>query len=363
MPLVAHSHLPSFHRLHQEGADVLSLERARNQDIRELHIGLLNIMPDSALEATERQFLRLIDASSGIVQFYVHPFTLKSISRDAKTQAHIDAHYASFPSLAEAGLDAMIITGANVPGGDITEEAFWPEFQSVFNYCNEYITSTLCACLASHAAFQHLYGIERVLLPRKRWGVFEHRRRLIRHPLVRAVNTRFDVPHSRYNDISAASMQQANVKILAESADAGVHLAVSPNLLRFVFFQGHPEYDRESLLKEYRREMFAYLNGERAQCPPPPRNYLNPVGERIAAAYEETLMGSAGVQEKQAAFPQDALLENVDNTWGDSARTVFSQWLGLVYQLTGFDRHMPAMPGRDPADPLELRRAFESAAI
>jgi len=57
MPLVAHNKLPTFQRLRDRGQDVLSVERARHQDIRELHIGLLNMMPDAALAATEYQFM------------------------------------------------------------------------------------------------------------------------------------------------------------------------------------------------------------------------------------------------------------------------------------------------------------------
>lgn len=359
MPLVAHSDLPSFNRLRQEGADILSADRAARQDIRELHVGLLNMMPDAALQATERQFLRLIDSCSGIVQFHVHPFTLPSIERSATAQEHVARYYETFVQLREAGLDALIITGTTPPA-TFRDAPFWGELTEVFDYANAHITSTLCACLATHAAFSHLYGVERVRLPRKRWGVFEHRPQHTSHPLVRAVNTRFDVPHSRFNDISATAMQAVGARVLAYSADAGVHLAVSPNLLRFVFFQGHPEYDRISLLKEYRREMKNYLDGNRHDCPAPPRGYLHGKGRRVAAVYEETLMGSGSAAEKLAIFPETDLLEYIDNTWGDSARVIFSHWLGLVYQLTSFDRHAPVMAGRDPEDPLGLRAQLEA---
>ncbi len=96
MPLIAHSGLPSFTRLQQEGETILSKDRANQQTIRELHIGLLNIMPDAALEATERQFFRLVGHSNQIAQFYLHPFTLSSIKRGDKAQAHVDQHYQKF---------------------------------------------------------------------------------------------------------------------------------------------------------------------------------------------------------------------------------------------------------------------------
>src|SRR6056300_821997 len=125
MPLVAHNHLPSFAKLQQEGLRVLSPQLASEQDIRELHIGLLNMMPDAALEATERQFLRLIGESNPIAQFYVHPFTLDALPRNATAREHIDKHYESFEEVKEQGLDALIITGANVIGADLSKEVFW----------------------------------------------------------------------------------------------------------------------------------------------------------------------------------------------------------------------------------------------
>ncbi|MDO9009590.1 MAG: homoserine O-succinyltransferase, partial [Thiobacillus sp.] len=114
MPLVAHNALPTFDRLRRDGITVLSTERAAKQEIRELHVGLLNMMPDAALEATERQFYRLVGESNPIAQFYMHPFTLPALPRGAAAQAHIAQFYESFDEIRGAGLDALIITGANV---------------------------------------------------------------------------------------------------------------------------------------------------------------------------------------------------------------------------------------------------------
>ena len=125
MPLVAHSDLPAFDRLRREGHEVLSTERARRQDIRELHIGLLNMMPDAALRATERQFLRLIGACNRIVQLCVHPFAVDAHARSPEAQDYLREHYADFDDLRRNGLDALIVTGANPATSDITREAFW----------------------------------------------------------------------------------------------------------------------------------------------------------------------------------------------------------------------------------------------
>ncbi|MEE9423437.1 MAG: homoserine O-succinyltransferase, partial [Methylococcales bacterium] len=103
MPLVAHVELPAFHRLKQEGHRILEQNYALQQDIRELHIGLLNMMPDAALEATERQFLRLVGGCNQIAQFHIHLFTIEGVERGQEAQAHIDAYYESFESIQQQG--------------------------------------------------------------------------------------------------------------------------------------------------------------------------------------------------------------------------------------------------------------------
>ena len=112
MPIVAHNDLPTFARLREEGVNVLPPDRALHQDIRELHIGLLNMMPDKALAATERQFFRLIGESNPIAQFYVHPFSLAELDRSAAARAHIERWYEPFDQIRERGLDALIMDAA-----------------------------------------------------------------------------------------------------------------------------------------------------------------------------------------------------------------------------------------------------------
>ena len=248
MPIVAHNDLPAFDRLRAEGQNILESDRALHQDIRELHIGLLNMMPDSALAATERQFFRLVGQSNQIAQFYVHPFSLAGLERSADARAHIERWYEPFERIREQGLDGLIITGANVAGRNLADEPFWEPLIEVVDWAYENVTSTLCSCLATHAVMQFRYGQTRQPLPAKRWGVYSHRVVDRHHPLVSSVNTLFDVPHSRFNEVSRAQFDAVGARVLVESDVAGVHLAVSPDGLRQVMFQGHPEYDIVSLL-------------------------------------------------------------------------------------------------------------------
>ena len=125
MPLVAHDELPTFDRLRAEGEEVLSVDRARTQDIREPHIELLNMMPDAALWITEKQYMRLVGSCNRIAQMYVYSFTVPGLPRSERAQAHIDSFYADFDELRDAGLDALIISGANVTNPSIDLEPFW----------------------------------------------------------------------------------------------------------------------------------------------------------------------------------------------------------------------------------------------
>ena len=161
MPLVAHNDLPSYERLRVEGYRILSPQRARDQNIRALHIGLLNMMPDSALEATERQFFRLVGSSNPISQFCIHPFTLDEIPRGDAARQHISRYYEPFSKIQELGLDALIISGANVTQPDLSREVFWDPLLKVIGWADANVTSTLCSCLATHAVLLARYKIKR----------------------------------------------------------------------------------------------------------------------------------------------------------------------------------------------------------
>lgn len=355
MPLVAHSRLPTFERLRREGHDVLEPMRAAAQDIRELHIGLLNLMPDAALEATERQFMRLLGSCNRIAQLYVHPFTVTGVSRDGRARDHVETFYEDFDTLREEGLDAIVVTGANPAQADITREGFWPAMIDIFEWGRENTCSVLCSCLATHAVFHHFHGVQRTPLRHKRWGVYSHVVTEPTHPLVSNVNSRFDAPHSHLNELTRAQMESADARVLALSDVAGPHLAVSADGFRFVFFQGHPEYDAESLLKEYKREVNRFVAGDREDYPPFPENYFDSAARKILELHGQAVRDAAGAGRPAPGFPEERVRPLVHNTWTDTGKAMFNNWLGLVYQLTDVDRRRPFMPGVDPADPLGWR--------
>jgi homoserine O-succinyltransferase len=353
MPIVAHNGLPSFARLQAEGVKILPPDRALAQDIRELHIGLLNMMPDAALGATERQFFRLVAESNSIAQFYMHPFTLPQLPRSAKAQQHIANYYQTFAQIKQQGLDALIITGANVSGHDLTRQPFWQPLIEVIDWAAKHVTSTLCSCLASHAVLHFRYGQKRVLQAEKTWGVFPHVVVDKKHPLVSGVNTRFDVPHSRWNKVSRRQFDAAGLRVLVHSQQVGVHLATSADGLRFVFFQGHPEYDTISLLKEFKREVLRYTSDELEAFPPLVKNYFDQASVALIHEYAQRLQMAKQAGRELPEFPENLLQGHIDNTWHDTAEAVMGNWVGLVYQLTNNDRLVPFMQGVDPSNPLK----------
>jgi homoserine O-succinyltransferase len=364
MPIVAHNALPTFQRLREEGQTILPSDRALHQDIRELHIGLLNMMPDAALEATERQFLRLVGQSNPIAQFYVHLFTFDEQPRGSKAQQHIARYYESFDQVREQGLDALIITGANPACPELSDEPFWKPLIKAIDWAGENVTSTLCSCLATHAVLHFRYGQKRRPLARKRWGVYSHRVMDRQHPLVCSANTRFDVPHSRWNEITREQFEAAGLHVLVESEQAGVHMAVSEDRFRLVYFQGHPEYDTISLLKEYLREVKRFSSGERDDYPPFPDNYFGLREAALLNEYRDNLQTALeNGHSEPPVFPEHLLNPRLDNTWHDSGKAVIANWIGCVYQVTHQDRRIPFMDDVDPGDPLGLLKSGRETPI
>lgn len=354
MPLIANSDLPSFERLRAEGQELLAPGRAQQQDIRELHIGILNMMPDAALEATERQFLRLVGSCNRIAQFHVHLFTFAEIPRGDKARQHIDRYYMDFQSLKSEGVDAIILSGANPAQPRIEDEPFWNPLCEVIQWASENVCSVMCSCLATHAVVQQLWGIHRYKLTDKRWGVYSNRITSITHPLTANINTRFDAPHSHVYEVNAGQFEEKGLRVLAKSKQADLHLAVSPDGFRFVFFQGHPEYDAVSLLKEYKREVVRFIEGIRSTYPIYPENYLYGEARELLEDYKHQVERAQGDYTDLPGFPDEQLSELVDNTWSDTGKAIVNNWLGLVYQVAHQQRGKVYMEGIDPQDPLAL---------
>ena len=330
MPLVAHSKLPAFEALSREGLELVGALTAAASGLPALRIGLLNLMPDTALQATERQFLRLIDAGGPDMNLYVYPFSLTSEFRGNSAEEYVAEHYSSFESLQEQGLDALIITGANPAMPDITDEAFWRPLIDVIDWSMNHVESIICSCLATHVVLQHYHQVERIELPERRWGVYEHQVLVEDHPLLTGVTTPVHAPHSHRYDVSRAAMESAGQTVLIAGAEAGVHMAVSGDQFRFVFFQGHPEYDSISLLKEFKREVQQFLSGKRSVYPPFPQHYLDSAAKERLEAYQRQATESDSEFATLPVFPEAEFGDVCFNSWGVAGKTIYRNWLAEV---------------------------------
>lgn len=326
MPLVAHSSLPAFDSLRREGLAVVAAGDT-DRGLRDLRIGLLNLMPDAALQATERQFMRLVGAYGDVANLYVFPFAVRADYRAEIALAHIESHYSTFDALRDEELDALIITGANPAAPDITTEAFWSPMIDVIEWGRTNVQSVLCSCLATHAVLHHYHDTPRTELPQRQWGVYPHEILAPDHPLMAGVDAPVSAPHSHRYAVSRAEMEQAGLAVLAASEEAGVHLAVDDGDCNFVCFQGHPEYDAISLLKEYRREVQRFLTGSRQTYPPFPEHYLDADARHLLDSYQRRVTESDFEQETIPPFPEAELAGGCRNTWVEAGMRMYRNWL------------------------------------
>lgn len=323
LPLVAHSSLPAFGRLREEGMDV----GEAHPDLDDLHIGLLDLMPDAALAATDRQFLRLVSGYTDRANLYVFPFTLAAGHRSQTAQAYVFDHYAEFDDLRETGLDALIVTGANPAHFELRDEPFWDGLGAVFDWADSSVHSTLCSCLATHALLEHRALLKRARLPEKRWGVYQHAIVTEGHPLLQGLQAPIEAPHSHWFDMTREEMEAIGLTVLVLGDEAGVHMASSSDGFRYVFFQGHPEYDDISLLKEYEREISRFLDGER-EYPPFPDNYFDEATRAVLDEYRKAVESGGGRPE----FPEEAVVRHWRPTWFAQGQTIYANWLAEVHR-------------------------------
>ncbi|HEY1961205.1 MAG TPA: homoserine O-succinyltransferase, partial [Rhizomicrobium sp.] len=239
-----------------------------------LHLGLLNNMADAALESTERQFFRLFGSAAGEHRICWHLFSLRSVARSESGNLHlIHQNYGSPGDLYNTPLDALIVTGTEPVQSDLREEVYWPELSTVFDWIEQEGPPAILSCLAAHAAVLHYDGVERRRLPQKRCGSFDHIR-ASEHPLTAPLPAPVKVAHSRWNEVPIESLTAAGYEILTFAPEAGADLFAKRRRNTLLFIQGHPEYDADTLAREYRRDVRRYLAGASKEYPRMPRHYF-----------------------------------------------------------------------------------------
>ena len=209
-----------------------------------VHVGLVNNMPDAAMRATELQFAKLLKEASGPLDVRLHLFSLPEIPRGEVSASRMEGFYADAETLPTAGVDALIVTGAEPRASDLREEPYWNALSHLVDWAEIGTISTLFSCLAAHAAVQHLDNIERQPLDQKLSGVFLTER-AGDDPLLSGLPAQHQVPHSRRNTLPEAALTARGYRILSRIPGHGVDLFTRHSRSLFVFAQGHPEYGAE----------------------------------------------------------------------------------------------------------------------
>ena len=300
MPIKIPNLLPATQTLHEENIFVITENRAITQDIRPLRIVMLNLMPQKIV--TETQIARLIgntplQVELELLQTATHKSTHTS-------EDHMLSFYKVFDEIKDQNFDGMIITGAPVEHMAFEEVEYWEELCEIMEWSKTHVTSTLHICWGAQAGLYYHYGVDKVELPEKLFGVFEHKLDYKRSILFRGFDDTFLVPHSRHTANRREDIESVEgLRVLASSDEAGVFV-VSTERGRQIFVTGHSEYDGDTLKKEYLRDKAKGLDIAI------PKNY----------------------------FPNDDDKKEPIVRWRSCANLFYSNWLNyFVYQATPYD--------------------------
>jgi len=310
-----------------------------------LTIGLVNNMPDAALDATERQFIELVRAASPdlIVRFEL--FSVPEVPRSEQARLALAARYRDVSELRDKHLDGLIVTGNEPRAPSLRDEPYWPSLTKLMDWAVRNTGSTIWSCLAAHAAVLHADGVERQARQEKLFGVF-HCDVVRAHTLTEGIPSLISVPHSRHNDLSAAALIANGYRILTQSAATGVDMFVAPDrgASLFLFFQGHPEYDADSLAREFRRDLGRFLRGERDNFPPLPQGYFD---KETSTLIEEFCTRAQNERSEKLIrqFPMKAIESGLRSTWQASAIGVYRNWLTYLQDRKA-KRRVPIWSGR-----------------
>ena len=300
MPIKVPNDLPVRAILEKENIFVMDENRAIHQDIRPIQILILNLMPIK--EDTELQILR--ELSNTPLQIDCTFMRMRSHDSKNTSKSHLDTFYVTFDQIKRKHYDGMIVTGAPVELYEFEDVDYWDEISQVFSWINTHVTSTIYLCWAAQAAMYYYYGLQKKLLEKKMFGLFQHKVFNRKVPLVRGFDDQFLMPHSRYTDVPAKDIATCpELTILAQSKEAGVFLCMAENG-RKIYVTGHPEYGRMQLRREYERDKKKGIEIDL------PKNY----------------------------FPDDDPGKRPPLVWRAHANNLYTNWLNYyVYQSTPYD--------------------------
>jgi homoserine O-succinyltransferase/O-acetyltransferase len=297
---------------------------------RALTIGLVNNTSDRASASTERQFLRLLHAASIGVELKFRFFTCPEIRRSTLPLSSMGCPYSKIDELYDTPLDALIVTGMEPQATALQDEPIWANLARLADWAEEQAVPVVWSCLAAHAAVLHLDGIVRSRLPEKLSGVFACDVVATGHKLMAGLPSRWATPHSRYYGVSGDALIANGYQVLSQSGEAAVNIFLKNAATTSIFIQGHPEYDADTLLREYKRDIRRYVVGERNEFPLAPKHCFATDSEAaLNRLRQDALRGQCDPAILDAV---STLVKNEvpPNTWHGPAARFYANWLTCI---------------------------------
>jgi len=306
MPIALPTNLPAFDVLSREGVMVISDTRAARQDIRQIKIGLLNLMPKKI--QTENQFARLIGATPLQIDFRL----IRMSEHQTKNTAaeHMEEFYRPFQEVKEEKFDGLIITGAPIEHLDFDAVTYWDELCEVFEWTQTNVHSTFGVCWGGMAMIHHFHGVQKHLLAQKAFGCFRHRNLAPISPFLRGFSDDVLIPVSRWTEMRQDEIDAVpELVTLLGSDEVGPCLVEDPGH-RALYIFNHFEYDSGTLKEEYDRDV---ASGKAINVPV---NY----------------------------YPGDDPSRSPTNRWRSHAHLLYGNWINEIYQSTPYDMARIGLP-------------------
>ena len=321
-----------------------SVESAAGSDC--VRIAFVNNMPDAALEDTEIQFFELLEAAAGDTPVRVKLHSLSGVPRGERGQQHLDTFYFRTDDLFDHRFDGMIMTGTEPRQSNLRNEPYWSALANVLDWAESNTVSTILSCLAAHAGVLYSDGINRHPLNDKQFGLFTFTKSA-NHALTGGTGEQIRFPHSRWNEVQADALAACGYSVLTRSAEGGVDSFVKQKKRSlFVHFQGHPEYEAHTLLKEYRRDIKRFTRGERETYPSVPKSYFDAASTKLVTEFRDVVVADRR-EELMEGFPEAAVIGGLQNNWRASAEVIYRNWLQYVVSKKADATVFPAMAAAD----------------
>jgi len=299
MPIRLPETLPAFDILTKEGVMVMSERQAARQDIRPLHIGLLNLMPKKI--QTETQFARLIGATP--IQIELTLIRMSEHQSKNVSPQHMDSFYVPFQSVKQRKFDGLIITGAPIEHLAFQDVTYWDEMREVIDWSESHVHSTFGVCWGGMAMIYQRHGVEKHMLDKKAFGCFRHQNKAPASPYLRGFSDDFVIPVSRWTEMRQAEIDAVpGLRTLLSSDEAGPCL-IEDAAHRALYIFNHFEYDSDTLKQEYDRDI------AKDTAINVPMNY----------------------------YRNDDPTQPPENRWRSHAHLLYGNWINEIYQTTPFD--------------------------